>query len=669
MPRNPRGIPSNSATRPNARRRRRGSHTARAGTLRRAAPHNVSPRQASVLVVVLVVVALLALGAYTFSEFMIVEAQATSMYAKEAQARAAADSGVELAASLLTERYQQSPVAFYSSPEMFQGVLVHNSDFAKGRCRFSVVSAVEGDPSGRLIRFGLTDESSRMNLNALTRLITDKTQQRTALRYLPDMTDELADAILDFIDTDSTPREYGAEDETYAGLGYNARNGALDSLDELLQVRGVTPWLLFGEDANRNGLLDPNENDGALTEPLDNADGLLNRGWSAYLTLYSRESNLQPDGTPKINVNMNALGDLYDQIEPILGAEAATFVMAYRLKGPVTQDTGSGQSGGGQSMASSGGGSGTGNTSGASRSATGGGSSAGSSGGSRTGSSGGGISGTSGVSQASSNLQGTSGTQGVSGASTLNSQVGTAQSASSATSQMGRTSSTGSTSQAGGTSMTQLAQTASQAMTLAGGGTVTRAGIDVTAGGSVQINSLYELLDAKVSVQYAGSSTTTELDSPWTSEQGNVRTQLPKLFEALSTTADKFIDGRVNINQARAEVLMGIPNMTQSLAESIVAAQAASGDSDPNSERSTTGWLLVHSLVDLPTIQQLDKFLTARGDIYRLQSVGYFDQGGPSARIESVIDATQDPPAVVFQRDLTDLGRGFSPQLLTTGGN
>src|SRR5262245_41943976 len=61
----------------------------------------------SVLLVVLVVIALLALGAYTFSEFMIIEAEATSAYGREVQARAAADSGVEMAASLLSKRFEE----------------------------------------------------------------------------------------------------------------------------------------------------------------------------------------------------------------------------------------------------------------------------------------------------------------------------------------------------------------------------------------------------------------------------------------------------------------------------------------------------------------------------------------------------------------------------------
>ena len=37
------------------------------------------------------------------------------------------------------------------------------------------------------------------------------------------------------------------------------------------------------------------------------------------------------------------------------------------------------------------------------------------------------------------------------------------------------------------------------------------------------------------------------------------------------------------------------------------------------------------------------------------------------ARVEAVVDATQDPPQVIFLRDLTELGHGFTATLLSTG--
>ena len=56
------------------------------------------------------------------------------------------------------------------------------------------------------------------------------------------MTPDVADAIVDWLDMDSSPRPYGAEDDYYTALSppYHCKNGPLDSLEELLLVRGVT---------------------------------------------------------------------------------------------------------------------------------------------------------------------------------------------------------------------------------------------------------------------------------------------------------------------------------------------------------------------------------------------------------------------------------------------
>ena len=57
-----------------------------------------------------------------------------------------------------------------------------------------------------------------------------------------------SDAILDWRDSDDLHRLHGAEDEYYLKLPepYRAKNGPFDSVDELLQVRGITRELFFG---------------------------------------------------------------------------------------------------------------------------------------------------------------------------------------------------------------------------------------------------------------------------------------------------------------------------------------------------------------------------------------------------------------------------------------
>ncbi len=289
--------------------------------------------QGSILLAVLVVVALLSLGAYTFTEVMVAEAEGTAAFTRGVQARLLAESGVERVCAVLAAG-KTAELNLYENAELFQHQLVLDQETEQGKGYFSVVAP---DAATGNIRFGLVNESAKLNLNALLSVeSSDPNEARERLLHLPNMTEELADCILDWLDEDDSPRDYGAESEYYLSLSpsYQPRNGPLHSLDELLLVEGVTPELLYGEDANRNGLLDPNEDDGDLSPPPDNADGQLDRGWIDYLTVDSRETNLRPDGSPKINLNAFNLADLYDQLEEEFGEEVARFVVAYRIYGP-----------------------------------------------------------------------------------------------------------------------------------------------------------------------------------------------------------------------------------------------------------------------------------------------------------------------------------------------
>ena len=436
---------------------------------------------------------------------------------------------------------------------------------------------------------------------------------------IPGMTAELADAILDFIDSDETARENGCESEYYESLTppYPAKNSPLESLDELLLVRGVTLGLLYGEDANRNGLLDPNENDGDVSYPPDNQDGALQMGWSAYLTVFGREKNLLSDSTPRININGNDLATLYDTLEESFDSTVAQFVIAYRMTAAATTSTGQGQSSGS-----------TGSNSGNSRSGT-----------------------SAGVSAGSSSGVSTGGSSGVgSGSSGGSSGVGT------------------------GSNPTQQVQQAAKAVgaAIGGGGTapVTRGGMDLSQGSKRQVTSLYELIGATTTATV--NKTQQTLSSPWSPSGSDMAGYLPLLLDTLTTNTNTVIDGRININQARYETLLTIPGVTESLASSIMAArQGAGGDAyvDASGARATAGWLVIENLTDLPTMQQLDRYVTARGGIYRVQSIGYFDEVSQFVRLEAVIDTTQPkkPPMVISLSDLTELGRGYPIALLIGG--
>ncbi len=133
------------------------------------------------------------------------------------------------------------------------------------------------------------DESSKLNINAAT---------KEQLLGLPDMVEEIADAIIDWRDSDDMPSGMGVESGYYEGLtyGYLARNGSFRTLRELLLVKDVSEDLFYREDTNLNGRLDYNERDGQESPPADDGDNVLDVGWAAYLTCYPVGSNASGDG-------------------------------------------------------------------------------------------------------------------------------------------------------------------------------------------------------------------------------------------------------------------------------------------------------------------------------------------------------------------------------------
>ncbi len=291
------------------------------------------------MLLALIVIVLLTLGAVTFFERMFVEHQASRAHLRQTQARYLAESGIEFIRTLTMQDPQiliQSG-GVYSNPALFRSNLVIDDELAAFRGRFVVISpATSGAGYYSGIRYGLENESARLNLNTV--LLADNYLENGAqklLMTLPGMTEPIADAILDWIDSDSDQRMLGAEQEYYSALSppYAPRNGPLGSIEELLLVRDVTPALLFGADLNRNGLIEANEQPYTTIEGVDNSAGLLNRGWSAYLTLDSAEANTKPDGTAKIDINTSDLQELHTQALAVLDQPMANFIVAFRQGG------------------------------------------------------------------------------------------------------------------------------------------------------------------------------------------------------------------------------------------------------------------------------------------------------------------------------------------------
>lgn len=171
-----------------------------------------------VLVGVLWVIALLSIVAAGMSVSMRNEIRLAGNLVAAAQARHAAEAGVQLAlVGLLTASEERG----WKTGDAVR-------EFAVG---------------GAEVRVRLTNESGKIDLNAAPEGLLDALLRVVAVA--PETRRQIVDAIADWRDADDLPRPAGAEDEQYAVAGktYGAKDGPFESVDELQLVRGVTPPL------------------------------------------------------------------------------------------------------------------------------------------------------------------------------------------------------------------------------------------------------------------------------------------------------------------------------------------------------------------------------------------------------------------------------------------
>jgi type II secretory pathway component PulK len=298
---------------------------------------NGNQQRGSILLLVLMSIVIMTLATSSYLVLMRTEHQATHNAGQQLQARMLVESGADYLCLFLdqTDALIAQQGGTTANPSSLQAILVSDDLQPESRGRFTVIApdVVQGYYSG--VKFGLEDESGKLNINSVATSGGDETATRERLMYIPGMTEDIADAILDWIDEDNQPRAYGAEDTYYMGLSpaYQPKNGPIQSLSELLQVRGVTYELLYGLDANRNHTVDEHEVARGQLLQIDNTLGEMNRGWSAYLTVYAAERNLTPTGTPKVNVNNPDLTVLQTELQNVVDAETANFIIAYRQFG------------------------------------------------------------------------------------------------------------------------------------------------------------------------------------------------------------------------------------------------------------------------------------------------------------------------------------------------
>jgi competence ComEA-like helix-hairpin-helix protein len=240
--------------------------------------------KASILVGLLWCLALLSIAVLGVLHTARMDLLIVKHYGDRIQAHYLALAGVERAKALL---YRDS-VGRRQTGKNHTGALFDDAadfrDTPLGRGRIRVF---HGSPAV----YGVSDEESRLNVNTTPPEILSKIQGMSA---------QIVAAIVDWRGAGQPVSAGGAGADYYSSLSppYVPRNGPLQTVRELLMVRGVTPQLLLGDAA-------------AQRDPDDSGDELpAEDGWSPMLTVDSRDDNVNAAGTTRVDVQSADQGAL-----------------------------------------------------------------------------------------------------------------------------------------------------------------------------------------------------------------------------------------------------------------------------------------------------------------------------------------------------------------------
>lgn len=585
------------------------------------------PRRGMALLVILVLIVMAALGAYSFTFTMESQYRLTNMHEDQVHARLAAASGIELVTAILEQPVQARSQwgSLRDNPDLFGGIEIdspvgsHSRSELVDAWRVSIISPglmdeTENDrlsAQNRLQRelsfnFGIQNESAKIHLPTLA--IWDSQQPgyaRQVLMSLPGANPELVDSILASI---SAVRETNTNRNGISeGASHDSDRLTLDPLPlsspgstDRTQAttparisRGVWPkWL--GQDLNQNYALDPIEsalrlidspnlddlsmgqdsrlaNMGEQGQSLRGDDSSISGlAWKNFLTWHNGGRHETYDGRRRVLLNQPDLQNLHRQLMEIWPADWANYVVAVRQYG--------GQLSGWNGGTFVGAGAGIGNPMEASAIAP-----------------------------------------------------------------------------------------------------------DFSVPPTYSLSSPLELVGSWIMMPaLAGSGpgdlTNFTLLSPLRDEINPQSNYLGRLLDDVTTDSQDFFEGRVDINNAPRWVLSAVPGMSRELAEQIIqrrssgseavtstgnptGAGAAIGASPEGSgaigSRATIAWLLEEGLVDLPQLIRLEPYLTARSDVYSCQAVGFKNDLHAVYRCTLIVDAREQPAVVREFQTWHPWDRGF----------
>jgi general secretion pathway protein K len=220
-------------------------------SLRRAVPiinHQssiINPKGVA-LIMVLWVIAILTVVVLEFSFAMRTEVHITQNFKEDLQLYALAEGGVQRAIAELVLK-QDTRIQQLRKTLKDEEVPTENKEWVTDGRAYELPSEL-GTTEIRIM-----SEGAKININTVSETRLRKIIENLGLEA--EKRDIVVDSIMDWKDSNDLHRMNGAENDYYQSLEepYEAKDANLDSIEELLLIRGVTPDLYYGKKATKKG--------------------------------------------------------------------------------------------------------------------------------------------------------------------------------------------------------------------------------------------------------------------------------------------------------------------------------------------------------------------------------------------------------------------------------
>ncbi len=203
-----------------------------------------SRQSGSALILALWLVLLLTLLIAGFSFDMHVEADIVSYYRRRMKAQRVAQSGMELA-HLILAKMQDVGEDDIGADDAEEELLIAAFNLKRGVS----IRGLRREIGEGVLELTIEPEEGRRNVNMLDD--RDWEEILDQANVPEDLWPELIDCFMDWTDGDDLRRLHGAEsdDPFYVRRGYEVKNAPVDTIDELLLIKGFDEEIVFGSPA------------------------------------------------------------------------------------------------------------------------------------------------------------------------------------------------------------------------------------------------------------------------------------------------------------------------------------------------------------------------------------------------------------------------------------